>query len=52
MRKTVVYSDNWVTTTELYDFLKEKVSETTRTQLYCDQEPTILSKGILKEKIK
>jgi|GEM_PF-1272361 len=45
-----VNNNNWIELGELYKYVKEKVSETARTQLYCDQEPTILPEGILKEK--
>jgi len=42
--------NGWIELSELYEYVKENVSETARTELYCDQEPTILPEGILTDK--
>lgn len=43
-------NNGWIELGELYNYLKEKVTTTARTELYCDQEPTVLPEGALQEK--
>lgn len=43
-------NNGWIELGEIYDYVREKVFETARTELYCNQEPTILPEGILTEK--
>lgn len=42
--------NGWIELGELYNYVKEKVSDTARAELYCDQEPMVLPDGVLKEK--
>jgi len=45
-----VNNNGWIELNELYDYIKDKVSEAARTELNCDQDPTVLPEGIIEEK--
>lgn len=45
-----INNNGWIELAEIYEYLREKVSIVARTELYCDQEPTVLPEGVLREK--
>ena len=43
-------SNGWIELGELYNYVRDRVSATARTELHCDQEPMVLPEQVLKEK--